>query len=314
MFNIRNFLLLLPAIFLSFTVHSRPYFDFEDLPTIDPDLPAIRYAAFPTPVSALNSTTVIERGQFRVPPIPAGQTSIPAVVIVHGSLGPDSRGPFYADALNDAGIATLELDVYSAHGIIPTSTSQRPNPLAVMQDIYGALIFLASQPGIDPDRIGLLGFSAGAVLTVITATGSVEPYFRAALTTNTITLKFAAFAAQYPVCYLYNKRSPVGYIPFESLTGPLIIQTGGKDSYSSPSTCTNLVNSLPADQQSLLTVNVYPKAYHAWDRLQPAETVPDQLAILNSGKAEVVPNIHDAVLSRSRIVDFFSDIFEISPP
>src|SRR5438876_1152731 len=42
---------------------------------------------------------------------------VPAVVIVHGSAGVDSRGSLYAADLNDAGIATLEIDMWAARGI-----------------------------------------------------------------------------------------------------------------------------------------------------------------------------------------------------
>ena len=53
--------------------------------------------------------------QLRVPTIDAAE-KIPAVVIVHGSCGVDGRGNFYGEALNDAGIATLEIDMWAARG------------------------------------------------------------------------------------------------------------------------------------------------------------------------------------------------------
>ncbi len=51
--------------------------------------------------------------ELRMPPGPAR----PAVVIVHGSSGIDSRGVSYAKELNAAGIATLEIDMWGARGI-----------------------------------------------------------------------------------------------------------------------------------------------------------------------------------------------------
>ena len=41
-----------------------------------------------------------------------------AVVICHGSDGVDGRGDFYAPALNAAGIATLEIDMWAARGTL----------------------------------------------------------------------------------------------------------------------------------------------------------------------------------------------------
>jgi len=76
---------------------------------IDPNLPTISYVQFESfdinaPQDQLNVG-----GQLRIP-ANAGE-SIPAVVILHGSSGVDSRGALYARALNDAGIATLEIDM-----------------------------------------------------------------------------------------------------------------------------------------------------------------------------------------------------------
>lgn len=42
---------------------------------------------------------------------------VPAVVIMHGSAGVDSRGALYARELNLAGIATLEVDMWGARGL-----------------------------------------------------------------------------------------------------------------------------------------------------------------------------------------------------
>ena len=48
--------------------------------------------------------------------LPTVETPGPAVLICHGSDGVDTRGEFYAGALGDAGIATLEIDMWSARG------------------------------------------------------------------------------------------------------------------------------------------------------------------------------------------------------
>ncbi|HLY77728.1 MAG TPA: hypothetical protein VKQ70_00025, partial [Caulobacteraceae bacterium] len=54
----------------------------------------------------------------------AGKLSTPvdaepaaAVLICHGSDGVDARGAFHAQALNDAGIATFEIDMWAARGV-----------------------------------------------------------------------------------------------------------------------------------------------------------------------------------------------------
>jgi hypothetical protein len=79
---------------------------------IDPNLPIISYVNFQ---SAHPSNPLTISGQLRVPTTNA-EEKVPAVVIVHGSAGVDSRGAFYSRALTDAGIATLEIDMWAARG------------------------------------------------------------------------------------------------------------------------------------------------------------------------------------------------------
>lgn len=66
----------------------------------------IAYVAFP---QAGVERPLPITGQLRVPRVASGR--VPAVVIVHGTNGLDSRGELHAEALNRAGIATLELDL-----------------------------------------------------------------------------------------------------------------------------------------------------------------------------------------------------------
>ena len=53
-------------------------------------------------------------GELRIPA--AKQERVPAVIILHGSAGIDGRGAFYAAALNEAGIATVEADLFQGRG------------------------------------------------------------------------------------------------------------------------------------------------------------------------------------------------------
>ena len=90
--------------------------------------------------------------------VPFAGPGIPAVVIVHGSNGIDSRGPSYATELNKAGIATLEIDMWAPRGVVGAANRPRGVP-ETLPDAYGAFKYLASLPGIDAKRIGIMGFS-----------------------------------------------------------------------------------------------------------------------------------------------------------
>lgn len=242
---------------------------------------------------------LIVSGQLRIPATSTG--TVPAVVIVHGSGGVDSRGTFYVEALNKAGIATLEIDMWAARGWLGGISGRPRGVPETLPDAYGALKFLSEQPRIDPQRIGIMGFSWGGVVTMLSAT---EPY----TVRYTGGLKFAAHVANYPVCWVYN-RVP-GY-QFNSFTGsPVLIQAGQLDTYDDPDTCPNLVQSLPDAAQAFISVKVYPNVTHAWDRLQPAITVTDPYSHKGAGgQVDFVPNPGAAFKSRSTVVRFFKNEF-----
>jgi dienelactone hydrolase len=272
---------------------------------VDPNLPTISYVNFQS-LDPVDPLTV--PGQLRIPTSKTGK-QVPAVVIVHGSAGVDSRGKLYAEALNGAGIATLEIDMWSPRGL--HGHLSRPSGVPeTLPDAYGALKFLSEQPRIDPERIGIMGFSWGGVVTMLTAT---SPYTDQHTSGK---LKFAAHVANYPVCWIYN------FVPgyeFQSFTGsPVLIQIGELDDYDeSADVCTDLVLSLPQSAQSFMAVEAYKNATHAWDRLQPALTVTDPVSHLGmGGQVHIVPNPGKAFESRDTVVEFFQVAFgkDSKPP
>lgn len=271
---------------------------------IDSDLPNIYYVNF----KSLPSTTysqIIVSGQLRVPKA-SNEARMPAVVISHGSGGVDSRGKFYAEALNAAGIATLEIDMWAARGWFGGTLNRPAGVPETLPDAYGALKFLSEVPNIDPDRIGIMGFSWGGVVAMLTAT---TPYTVKLYGGELNGLKFAAHIAHYPVCWVYNLLP--GY-EFKEFTGaPVLIQSGELDDYDvDPDTCPNLAASTNAD---FISVNIYPHATHAWDRLQPAMTVIDPYSHQGAGgEVDIVPNPGKAFQARDNAVGFFRQAFGMS--
>jgi uncharacterized protein len=264
---------------------------------MDRNLPVISYVSFQS-LDPAHPLTV--SAQLRVPDRTTGK--VPAVVIAHGSAGIDSRGSFYIEALNDAGIATLEIDMWAPRGWLGGITGRPRGVPETLPDAYGALKFLSAQPHIDAQHIGIMGFSWGGVVAMLSAT---QPY--ASLFTDG-TLKFAAHVAHYPVCWVYN-RVP-GY-EFNSFTGaPVLIQSGELDAYDHPDTGAQLVQSLPAAARSFISFKLYKRATHGWDRLQPAMTVPDPFSHLGQGgDVPFVPDPASAFEARSTAVLFFRQAF-----
>ncbi|MFP5417927.1 MAG: dienelactone hydrolase family protein [Gammaproteobacteria bacterium] len=228
----------------------------------------------------------------------------PAVVILHGSAGVDSRSDFYARALNAEGIATLELDMWEARGI-QTPADRPPLPAYNYPDAFGALAFLSAYPGIDPDRIGVIGFSWGGVITMASATQGVANQFGGAL-------RFRAHVAHYPICYAYNNPyipdSQFGSHAGNPLTGaPILIQIGDKDDYDeSAAPCFALKNALIAPEKTLLEVASYAGAYHDWDRLLVPVVSQDPFAHLGAGgTVRLFPSVDQAYQAQKKAVRFF---------
>lgn len=226
--------------------------------------------------------------------------NLPAVVILHGSAGVDSRGDFYARALNAAGIATFEIDMWEARGI-NSAADRPPVPLFTYPDAFGALKFLSEHPNIDPNRIGVLGFSWGGVVTMASATERYASQFGG-------NLRFAAHVAHYPICYAYNLQIPG--VEFGDLTGaPILIQIGQEDDYdngSGPCFALKDSDSLNSEEQSILEVIAYDGAFHGWDRLEVPIKVTDPFSNLgNGGEVEIIPDVDQAYNSRRNVVRFF---------
>ncbi len=258
----------------------------------------ISYVSYPT---LDNTKPLIVAAVLRTPIGVSG--ALPAVVIVHGSSGVDSRGSAYATELNAVGIATLEIDMWSARNI--NSPADRPKGVPLtLPDAYGAFKFLAANPAIDAKRIGIMGFSWGGVVSMLTAT---KPYTELYLGKD---MQFAAHAPNYPVCWVYN-RVP-GY-EFQQFTGaPILLQAGAADTYDQPDTCANLVKSLGARGANLVTLKVYADAGHGWDRTEPTMMIEDPFSHLGrGGKVVMAGNEQVAAQSRAATVAFFCRTFAI---
>lgn len=259
----------------------------------------VRYVAFR---AASSDAPLTIAGQLRLPRVDG---KLPAVVILHGSAGVDPRGSYHAEALNAAGIATLEPDLWSPRALLGgTGPGGRPQSVVeTIPDAFGALNYLASRPGIEARCIGVMGFSWGGVLSMLTAT---RPYCERYLAAGAP--RFAAHAPFYPVCWTYNT---VPGHEFTELTGaPIFIQSGERDDYDHPDTCEQMVAALPDAARRCITCKIYPAATHAFDRLGPAMVGDDPYSHLGKGgQITIAPNPDAAAAARSATVEFFQRTF-----
>jgi carboxymethylenebutenolidase len=96
---------------------------------------------------------------------------LPSVIGLHGSGGGHAGMADPADLLAGKGFAVYLLHYFDRTGtteIDGLQTIFRHFP-AWMKTLWDAVSFVAHQPQVDPDRIGLLGFSLGAYLALSAA-------------------------------------------------------------------------------------------------------------------------------------------------
>ena len=93
-------------------------------------------------------------------------TKVPAVIIQHGSGRPQHRWyPQLANKLAKSGIAALVANSYSQREISSTARDQTQLSLANrIYDAFAAFHALGKIPCIDPDRIGITGYSFGGIV------------------------------------------------------------------------------------------------------------------------------------------------------
>lgn len=231
--------------------------------------------------------------------IPTAEGKVPAVVICHGSDGVDGRGEFYRPALNAAGIATLEIDMWAARGSARGAAARPRSPIETLPDAFAAKRFLAAQPEIDPERLGIMGFSWGAVVTLMSATPGALARFGGGQGA------FKGHMANYPVVWAYET---VPGLTLAELTGaPILIQCGDADAHDDPDGLDQLLARLPEASRRHITGVTYPGATHGFDRDLPAQTINDPFAHKGKGGPVLMEfNPGAATASRDACVTFFA--------
>jgi len=194
---------------------------------------------------------------------PNGAGPFPAVVGLHGCGGMhDATKQRLADELVAWGYVLLLVDSYATRGIVHACTStafatfmkRRPDP-------YGALVFLARQGFVDPQRVAVVGFSAGGRVTLDAAEPNTFEQF-----VPEGNLRFRAAAAFYPPCMQAVARPGI----------PTLIFIGALDDWTPAADCSKRIAGWGNDGPPIELV-VYPGAYHGfyYPHLQPGTRMFD---------------------------------------
>jgi dienelactone hydrolase len=105
-------------------------------------------------------------------PEDAAHAPRPAVVVLEGLAGlKDVREIGYAEHLAGQGYVALAVDTFGARnaGANENWRALTVTESMMLADAYAALRFLRAHPAVDPDRIAVMGFSYGGMITVLAA-------------------------------------------------------------------------------------------------------------------------------------------------
>lgn len=224
---------------------------------------------------------------------------VPAVLLLHGSGGVDGRGAFYAQALQDAGIATLEITMFS-RGERPAGSQFN------MPHVAAALKWLAAQPSVDGTRLGALGVSWGGGLSVTMSSETVQERLGKDVP------KPAALVALYPVCTimarnLANPQRALYNIQTTMSATPMLIFVGTLDDYEEgPRPCDAFIATWPAAAREATIVRYVDGATHGFDSQVGPQKFYDLFVHAGQGGwVNVIPNPKVAEEARQEAVSFF---------
>jgi uncharacterized protein len=178
-------------------------------------------------------------GTERVPAallLPPGADAVPAVLLLHGfSSNKERMTQSVGRALQERRIASLALDL-PFHGERDGGRDEIPyrNPLALVsawttavREARAAIEWLAGQPEVDAERIGVVGYSLGGFLALMTA--SEEPLVR------TITLAAAGDLPDSTPYAALVRRAVDPLRAVRKLHGrPLLLVNGRRDTTTRP--------------------------------------------------------------------------------
>jgi len=198
----------------------------------------------------------------------------PAVVLMHGRAGAYSsladgvydastlsmRHRYWAQYWAGRGYYAIIVDGFGPRGYPGGfgrhSYNERPaevNEVTVRPlDAYGALKYLRTLPGVDDDRIGLMGWSNGGSATLAAMADDKPGDMRR--------LGFRAGISMYPACGLHNRFARTGYHTY----APVRVFMGTEDEEVSHDRCRDLIRTAEVRGHDVEFVS-YRGATHSFD-------------------------------------------------
>ncbi len=175
---------------------------------------------------------------------------MPGFVFVHGSGGRLLRHQRYLELARALGFVTLQLDSFGPRGVSSTVGNQANVTAAMMAvDVLRALEFMAEQPGIDPERIVVMGSSKGAIAALFAAWTPIREKVAG-------DLDYAGYILLYPLCATIEDG--------QVTDSPVHVFIGELDNWTPSAPCIEEVGRL-ASLGRAWEITLYDGAYHGFD-------------------------------------------------
>jgi dienelactone hydrolase len=197
--------------------------------------------------------------------LPAGTQRAPAVVVLHGCGGFGTLDQILARDLPASGIATYYVDYF---GLTPAPSRRKgfcdahgsvQNAFTTWQHIVvDAAAALRREPGVDPARVGAVGWSLGAGLALITAEYGDRPVGGTPPRTRPFRALALFSAAAFEPILAHAGRLP-----------PTLVLDGGSGDVIPPADAIALYRALRSAHVPA-SLFIYPRGNHQWKGAQGA--------------------------------------------
>lgn len=196
--------------------------------------------------------------------MPAANKPLGAVILTPGSGGVSQAHLMHASKLSSAGLAVYVLDPFAGRGVKDTISNQGQFSMAASAyDVLAAARMLSQQQGIDPKRIGAIGYSRGGIAVLMAA------HRQLAQPVLGDSLRLQAVMAGWPWCGYQFERPDTGNTHVRFMLGAV-------DNWVSVQQCQAMAAAARAANPNV-SVRMFKDASHGFGYGNPVKEYPEAI-------------------------------------